>query len=202
MACIYRAIGQRGDAVAKAVSAIREGRMTEEAIVLVAGNGESPGLAYVAPYFAMAMAEDMAESGRDTLLVPDDPTHHAQSYRELSLLLRRPPGRETLPRDIFYLHARLLERAGQFGPGHRRMGAGIRSITTLPVTETQTGNFSAYIPTNLISISDGQFHRAPRLVRRNQFPAVDLEVSVIGVGGEAQSRALRGVAGNLRLTLP
>ena len=130
------------------------------------------------------------------LVVLDDLTHHARSYRELSLLLRRPPGREAFPGDIFYIHARLLERAGQFADA-----AGGGSITVLPVVETQAENLSAYIPTNLISITDGQIYLSPRLVRKNQFPAVDLGVSVSRVGGKAQSRAFRSVAGNLRVTL-
>ena len=123
-------------------------------------------------------------------------THHARAYRELSLLLRRPPGREAFPGDIFYVHARLLERAGQFGA---EIGGG--SITALPVVETQAGNLSAYIPTNLISITDGQIYLSPQLVRKNQFPAVDLGLSVSRVGGKAQNRTLRGVSGNLRVTL-
>ena len=192
--CIYCAIGQRGDAVAKVISAIRDGGMTARTIVIAAGDEDAPGLSYVAPYGAMAMAESLAAQDRDVLVVFDDLTHHARSYRELSLLLRRPPGREAFPGDIFYVHARLLERAGQFGEGQG-------SITALPVVETQAENLSAYIPTNLISITDGQIYLSPRLVRRNQFPAVDLGVSVSRVGGKAQARAFREVAGNLRVTL-
>ncbi|QYX55964.1 F0F1 ATP synthase subunit alpha [Roseovarius sp. SCSIO 43702] len=194
--CIYCAIGQRGDAVAKVIGAIRDGGMSERTIVMAAGDDEAPGLSYVAPYAAMSMAEDLAADGRNVLIVFDDLTHHAQSYRELSLLLRRPPGREAFPGDIFYVHARLLERAGQFA---EHVGGG--SITALPVVETQAENLSAYIPTNLISITDGQIYLSPRLVRRNQFPAVDLGVSVSRVGGKAQARAFREVAGNLRVTL-
>ena len=194
--CIYCAIGQRGDAVAKVIGAIRDGGMMDRTVILFAGDEDAPGLAYIAPYGAMAMAEDLAARGEDVLIVFDDLTHHAQSYRELSLLLRRPPGREAFPGDIFYVHARLLERAGQFGAA---VGGG--SITALPVVETQAENLSAYIPTNLISITDGQIYLSPRLVRRNQFPAVDLGVSVSRVGGKAQARAFREVAGNLRVTL-
>jgi len=161
---------------------------------MAAGDEDAPGLVYVAPYAAMAMAEAFAARGEDVLLVLDDLTHHARAYRELSLLLRRPPGREAFPGDIFFIHARLLERAGQFGEGRG-------SITALPVVETQAENLSAYIPTNLISITDGQIYLSPRLVRRNQFPAVDLGVSVSRVGGKAQARAFRAVAGNLRVTL-
>lgn len=194
--CVYCAIGQRGDAVAKVIGAIRDGGMMDRAIIVAAGDEEAPGLSYVAPYAAMSMAEDMAAEGRDVVVILDDLTHHAHSYRELSLLLRRPPGREAFPGDIFYVHARLLERAGQFA-SH----AGGGSITALPVVETQAENLSAYIPTNLISITDGQIYLSPRLVRRNQFPAVDLGVSVSRVGGKAQARAFRDVAGNLRVTL-
>jgi F-type H+-transporting ATPase subunit alpha len=194
--CIYCAIGQRGDAVARVIEALREGGMMARSVVMSAGDEEAAGLAYVAPYAAMTMAEYFSGQGRDVLLVLDDLTHHARSYRELSLLLRRPPGREAFPGDIFYIHARLLERAGQF-TDH----AGGGSITTLAVVETQAENLSAYIPTNLISITDGQIYLSPRLVRKNQFPAVDLGKSVSRVGGKAQSPAFRSVAGNLRVTL-
>lgn len=194
--CIYCAIGQRGDAVAKVIGAVTDGGMLDRTIVMFAGDEDAAGLAFMAPYAAMAMAEHFSEQGRDVLLLLDDLTHHAQSYRELSLLLRRPPGREAFPGDIFYIHARLLERAGQFAAS---IGGG--SITVLPVVETQAENLSAYIPTNLISITDGQIYLSPRLVRKNQFPAVDLGVSVSRVGGKAQSAAFRSVAGNLRVTL-
>ena len=194
--CIYCAIGQRGDAVAKVIGAISEGGMMARTIILSAGDEDAAGLAYIAPYAALTMAEYFAAQGRDVLVVLDDLTHHARSYRELSLLLRRPPGREAFPGDIFYIHARLLERAGQFADV---VGGG--SITVLPVVETQAENLSAYIPTNLISITDGQIYLSPRLVRKNQFPAVDLGVSVSRVGGKAQSKAFRSVAGNLRVTL-
>lgn len=194
--CIYCAIGQRGDAVAKVIGALRDGGMMDRTIIMAAGDEEAAGLAYVAPYAAMTMAESFAAKGRDVLIVFDDLTHHARSYRELSLLLRRPPGREAFPGDIFYIHARLLERAGQFAD---LVGGG--SITALAVVETQAENLSAYIPTNLISITDGQVYLSPRLVRKNQFPAVDLGKSVSRVGGKAQSPAFRSVAGNLRVTL-
>ena len=192
--CIYCAIGQRGDAVAKVIGAIQDGGMMGQSVIIVAGDEDAPGLSYIAPYAAMSVAESFAAKGHDVLVIMDDLTHHAHSYRELSLLLRRPPGREAFPGDIFYVHARLLERAGQFGDGNG-------SITALPVVETQAENLSAYIPTNLISITDGQIYLSPRLVRTNQFPAVDLGVSVSRVGGKAQARAFREVAGNLRVTL-
>lgn len=194
--CIYCAIGQRGDAVAKVIGAIREADMMNRTIVMATGDDEAAGLAYIAPYAAMTMAEYFSGQGRDVLIVLDDLTHHARSYRELSLLLRRPPGREAFPGDIFYIHARLLERAGQFTEH-----AGGGSVTVLAVVETQAENLSAYIPTNLISITDGQIYLSPRLVRKNQFPAVDLGKSVSRVGGKVQSPAFRSVAGNLRVTL-
>ena len=194
--CIYCAIGQRGDAVAKVIGALADGGMTDQTTVIAAGDEKAAGLAYIAPYAALTMAGHFAQQGRDVLVVLDDLTHHARCYRELSLLLRRPPGREAFPGDIFYIHARLLERAGQFADS---VGGG--SITVLPVVETQAENLSAYIPTNLISITDGQVYLSPRLVRKNQFPAVDLGVSVSRVGGKAQNRAFRSVAGNLRVTL-
>lgn len=194
--CVYCAIGQRGDAVARVIRALTEGDMLHRSIVMSAGDEEAPGLSYVAPYAAMTMAEYFSAQGKDVLIIFDDMTHHARSYRELSLLLRRPPGREAFPGDIFYVHARLLERAGQFGPD---IGGG--SITALPVVETQAGNLSAYIPTNLISITDGQIYLSPQLVRKNQFPAVDLGLSVSRVGSKAQNRSLRDVSGNLRVTL-
>ena len=194
--CIYCAIGQRGDAVARVIRALTDGEMLQRSIVMSAGDEEAPGLSYIAPYAAMTMAEYFSAQGKDVLVIFDDMTHHARAYRELSLLLRRPPGREAFPGDIFYVHARLLERAGQFGPD---IGGG--SITALPVVETQAGNLSAYIPTNLISITDGQIYLSPQLVRKNQFPAVDLGLSVSRVGSKAQNRGLRAVSGNLRVTL-
>lgn len=193
---IYCAIGQRGDAVARVIETLRQSGQIANTIVVAAGDEDTPGLAYIAPYAAMTMAEYFSNQGRDVVVVLDDLTHHARSYRELSLLLRRPPGREAFPGDIFYVHARLLERAGQFTPE-----AGGGSITALPVVETQAENLSAYIPTNLISITDGQIYLSPRLVRKNQFPAVDIGLSVSRVGGKAQHRAFRDVAGNLRVTL-
>ncbi len=193
---IYCASGQRGDAVARVIETLRQSGQIANTIVVAAGDEDTPGLAYIAPYAAMTMAEYFSNQGRDVVVVLDDLTHHARSYRELSLLLRRPPGREAFPGDIFYVHARLLERAGQFTPE-----AGGGSITALPVVETQAENLSAYIPTNLISITDGQIYLSPRLVRKNQFPAVDIGLSVSRVGGKAQHRAFRDVAGNLRVTL-
>jgi F-type H+-transporting ATPase subunit alpha len=194
--CIYCAIGQRGDAAARVIAALREGGVMDRAIVMVAGGDEAPGLSFIAPYGATTMAESFARAGRDVLIVYDDLTRHARAYRELSLLLRRPPGREAYPGDIFYVHARLLERSAQLSA---ECGGG--SITALPVIETQAENLSAYIPTNLISITDGQVYLSPRLVRKGQFPAVDLGKSVSRVGGKAQTPAFRAVAGNVRVTL-
>ncbi|MCC7326837.1 MAG: F0F1 ATP synthase subunit alpha [Burkholderiales bacterium] len=194
--CIYCAIGQRGDSVAKVIGALKSGGMAKRSVVITAGDEDAPGLSFITPYAAMSIAESFSDHGRDVLLVLDDMTHHARAFRGLSLLLRRPPGREAYPGDIFYVHARLLERAGQFA-AH----AGGGSITALPVVETQAENLSAYIPTNLISITDGQIYLSPRLVRRNQFPAVDLGVSVSRVGAKAQAHAFRSIAGNLRMTL-
>ncbi len=192
--CIYCAIGQRASAVARVIGALREGGMLERSIVVVASGEGSPGLQYVAPYAATAMAEFFMEAGRDVLIVYDDLTRHARAYRELSLLLRRPPGREAYPGDIFYIHARLLERAT-----HLRAEHGGGSLTALPVVETQAQNLAAYIPTNLISITDGQVVLSPTLFDRGQLPAIDIGASVSRVGGKVQRPAFRAVAGNLRL---
>jgi F-type H+-transporting ATPase subunit alpha len=194
--CIYCAIGQRGDAVARVIAALREGGMMGQSVVVVAGGEEGPGLSFIAPYAATAMAEYFAHKGQDVLIIYDDLTRHARTCRELSLLLRHPPGREAYPGDIFYTHARLLERSAQLSAAQ---GGG--SITALPIVETQAENLSAYIPTNLISITDGQIYLSPRLVRKGQFPAVDLGKSVSRVGGKAQAPAFRAVAGDVRITL-
>lgn len=194
--CIYCSIGQRGDSVARAIQAITRADILGRSVIMHAGDEEAPGLSYLAPYAAMTLAEYFCAQGKDVLVIYDDLTHHAQSYRELSLLLKRPPGREAYPGDIFYLHARLLERAGQFTAA-KNYG----SITALPIVETQAENLSAYIPTNLISITDGQVYLAPKLVQKSQFPAVDLGLSVSRVGGKAQNLALRSLSSNLRVAL-
>ena len=194
--CVYCAIGQRGDAVARVIAALRAHDMLRRTIVVVAGGESAPGLDFIAPYAATTMAEYFVAQGRDVLIVYDDLTRHARSYRELSLLLRRPPGREAFPGDIFYVHARLLERAAQL---NERRGGG--SLTALPIVETQAENLAAYIPTNLISITDGQIYLSPRLVQRGQLPAVDLGKSVSRVGGKAQAAAFRSVAGDLRIVM-
>jgi F-type H+-transporting ATPase subunit alpha len=163
-------------------------------IVVVASGEDAPGLQFVAPYAATSMAEHFMAQGRDVLIVYDDLTRHARAYRELSLLLRRPPGREAYPGDIFYIHSRLLERATQL-----RAEQGGGSLTALPVVETQAQNISAFIPTNLISITDGQIYLSPGLFEKGHLPAVDIGVSVSRVGGKVQLPAFRAVAGNLRL---
>src|SRR6056297_587363 len=191
---IYCAIGQRASAVARVVQDLRAGGALERTIVVVAGGDDAPGLQFIAPYAAMTMAEHFMAQGRDVLIVHDDLTRHARAYRELSLLLRRPPGREAYPGDIFYIHWRLLERATHLRDEH---GGG--SLTALPVIETQAQNISAYIPTNLISITDGQVYLSPRLFEKGQLPAIDIGTSVSRVGGKVQLPAFRAVAGNLRL---
>ncbi|MFW5680334.1 MAG: alternate F1F0 ATPase, F1 subunit alpha [Pseudomonadota bacterium] len=191
---IYCAIGQRGSAVARVIDSLRaEGAMAHSVVVVAAGE-EPPGLQFTAPYAATSIAEWFMERGRDVLIVYDDLTRHARAYRELSLLLRRPPGREAYPGDIFYIHARLLERAT-----HLREDAGSGSLTALPIIETQAQNISAFIPTNLISITDGQIYLSPELFRKGQLPAIDVGKSVSRVGGKAQLPAFRAVAGDLRL---
>ncbi len=163
-------------------------------VVIVTEGNDPPGLAYIAPYAATSIAEYFMETGRDVLIVYDDLTHHARAYRELSLLLRRPPGREAFPGDIFYIHSRLLERAT-----HLREERGGGSLTALPIIETEAQNISAYIPTNLISITDGQIYLSPSLFELGVLPAVDIGKSVSRVGGKAQRAAYRAVAGDLKL---
>jgi len=192
--CVYCAIGQRASAVAKAVAILREKGAMDYTVVVVTEGNEPPGLAYIAPYAATSIAEHFMEAGRDVLIVYDDLTQHARAYRELSLLLRRPPGREAFPGDIFYIHSRLLERAT-----HLRKELGGGSLTALPIIETEAQNISAYIPTNLISITDGQIYLSPSLFELGVLPAVDVGKSVSRVGGKAQRAAYRVVAGDLKL---
>jgi F-type H+/Na+-transporting ATPase subunit alpha len=191
---IYCAIGQRASAVARVIQSLRDGGAMERTIVVVASGEDAPGLQFIAPYAATSMAEHFMAEGRDVLIVYDDLTRHARAYRELSLLLRRPPGREAYPGDIFYIHSRLLERATQL---REEYGGG--SLTALPVVETQAQNISAYIPTNLISITDGQVYLSPSLFEKGHLPAIDIGTSVSRVGGKVQLPAFRAVAGNLRL---
>jgi F-type H+-transporting ATPase subunit alpha len=192
--CIYCAIGQRASAVAKVVASLREhGAMAYTTVVVSKGN-DPPGLTYIAPYAATSIAEHFMQQGWDVLVVYDDLTNHARAYRELSLLLRRPPGREAFPGDVFYIHSRLLERATRLRPA---FGGG--SLTALPIIETEAQNMSAYIPTNLISITDGQIYLSPKLFELGILPAVDVGRSVSRVGSKAQLADYRKVAGSLKL---
>ncbi|MBA6327678.1 alternate F1F0 ATPase, F1 subunit alpha [Colwellia sp. MB02u-6] len=192
--CVYCAIGQRASGVAKVIATLREKGALAYTIVVVTEGNEPPGLAYIAPYSATSIAEYFMQKGRDVLIVYDDLTHHARAYRELSLLLRRPPGREAFPGDIFYIHSRLLERAT-----HLRAELGGGSLTALPIIETEAQDISAYIPTNLISITDGQIYLSPSLFELGVLPAVDVGRSVSRVGGKAQNAAYRAVTANLKL---
>ena len=192
--CIYCAIGRRASAVAKVIAELTDHGAMEYTMVMVAEGNDAPGLVYVTPYAATSIAEYFMEKGRDVLIVYDDLTQHARAYRELSLLLRRPPGREAFPGDIFYIHSRLLERAT-----HLRKELGGGSVTALPIIETEAQDISAYIPTNLISITDGQIYLSPTLFQLEILPAIDVATSVSRVGGKAQSGAYRAVAGGLKL---
>ncbi|MFU8788823.1 MAG: alternate F1F0 ATPase, F1 subunit alpha [Methylobacter sp.] len=191
---VYCAIGQRGSAVAKVINCLDAADALKNSVVLVASGESTPGLQYIAPYAAASIAEWFMEQGQDVLVIYDDLTRHAHAYRELSLLLRRPPGREAYPGDIFYLHSRLLERATHLKP---EFGGG--SLTALPIIETQAQNLSAYIPTNLISITDGQIYLSPTLFQKGELPAVDVGKSVSRVGGKAQLPGYLAVSGQLRL---
>ena len=192
--CVWCSIGQRASGVARLVATLRRSGALGYSTVVVAGSDDPPGLRWIAPFAATSIAETWMERGQDVLLVYDDLTQHARAYRELSLLLRRPPGREAYPGDVFYLHARLLERATQL-----RDERGGGSLTALPIIETQEQNVSAFIPTNLISITDGQIVLSPDLAARGILPAVDVGRSVSRVGGKAQRPAYRAVASPLRL---
>ncbi len=192
--CLYCAVGQRSSAVASVIQDLRDRDALSYCTVVVTTEEDPPGLQFVAPYAAMSIAEHFMEAGRDVLLVLDDLTHHARAYRELSLLLRRPPGREAFPGDIFYIHSRLLERSTRLRP---EKGGG--SLTALPIVETEAQNLSAYIPTNLISITDGQVYLSPDLFHKGILPAVDVGKSVSRVGGKTQLASYRSVAGDLRL---
>ncbi|HUV20781.1 MAG TPA: alternate F1F0 ATPase, F1 subunit alpha [Gammaproteobacteria bacterium] len=192
--CVYCVIGQRASAVAKTVAVLRDRGALEYTVVVVTGGNDPPGLSYIAPYAATSIAEYFMEAGRDVLIVYDDLTQHARAYRELSLLLRRPPGREAFPGDIFYIHSRLLERATHL---NEQQGGG--SLSALPIIETEAEDISAYIPTNLISITDGQIYLSPALFELGLMPAVDVGRSVSRVGGKAQRAVYRSVAGDLKL---
>ena len=192
--CIYVAIGQRAAAVAKAVADLRTHGAMAHTIVMVSEGSDAPGLNYIAPYAATSIGESFMEAGRDVLIVYDDLTQHARAYREISLLLRRPPGREAFPGDIFYIHSRLLERSTHLRP---ELGGG--SLTALPIIETEAQDIAAYIPTNLISITDGQLYLSPTLFELGVLPAVDVGKSVSRVGSAAQLAPYRAVAGDLKL---
>src|SRR5450830_420871 len=192
--CVYCAIGQRASSVAKVISTLRAHGALAYTVVVVAEGNDPPGLAYIAPYAATSIAEHFMQAGRDVLIVYDDLTQHARAYRELSLLLRRPPGREAFPGDVFYIHSRLLERATHL---HQDLGGG--SLTALPIIETEAQDISAYIPTNLISITDGQVYLSPNLFELGILPAVDVAKSVSRVGGKAQLGTYRSVVGTLKL---
>ena len=192
--CVYAAVGQKSSSVAQVLEAVRRYGAPERCLFVIGEANAAPGLQWLTPYAACTMAEYFSERGRDVLLVIDDLTKHAATYRQLSLLLRRPPGREAYPGDIFYIHSRLLERAAKLSP---ELGGG--SLTALPIAETQAGNISAYIPTNLISITDGQIYLDPRLFYADQKPAVDVGKSVSRVGGKTQAPVLKSLSESLRL---
>ena len=192
--CIYVAIGQKRSTVSQVVSTLEKGGAMDYTIVVSATASESAPLQFLAPYAGVAMGEEFMFNGKHVLIVYDDLTKHAVAYREMSLLLKRPPGREAYPGDVFYLHSRLLERAAKLSD---ELGAG--SITALPIIETQGGDVSAYIPTNVISITDGQIYLVPELFYSGIRPAVDPGISVSRVGGSAQIKSMKKVAGPLKL---
>ncbi|RME63722.1 MAG: F0F1 ATP synthase subunit alpha, partial [Alphaproteobacteria bacterium] len=192
--CVYAAVGQKASTVNKVVEAVRQYGAFERCIFVVGEADAPPGAQWITPYAACTMAEYFRDRGRDALLIIDDLTKHAIVYRQLSLLLRKPPGREAYPGDIFYLHARLLERAAKLS---QERGGG--SLTALPIAETQAGNLTAYIPTNLISITDGQIYLEPKLFYEGQKPAVNIAMSVSRVGGQTQAPAMKHLAETLKL---
>ena len=194
--CFYVAIGQKQSTVAQVVEKLKRSGAMDYTTVIVATAADQAPLQFIAPYSGVTMAEHFRDTGRHSLIVYDDLTKQAQAYRQLSLLLRRPPGREAYPGDVFYLHSRLLERAAKLSD---KMGAG--SLTALPIIETQAGDVSAYIPTNVISITDGQIYLETDLFYSGQRPAVNVGLSVSRVGGSAQTKAMKSVAGTLRLDL-
>jgi F-type H+-transporting ATPase subunit alpha len=194
--CIYVAIGQKNSTISALTSRLEMEGALEYTTIVTTSPADAPALKYIAPYAGCAMAEELMYQGKDVLIVYDDLTKHAIAYREVSLLLRRPPGREAYPGDIFFLHSRLLERAAKLSD---EKGGG--SITALPVIETQAGDVSAYIPTNLISITDGQIYLTTNLFFQGIRPAVDVGISVSRVGSAAQTKAMKSVAGQLKLDL-
>jgi F-type H+-transporting ATPase subunit alpha len=196
MVCIYVAIGQQASKVAQVVGILEENGAMEHTIVVAANASDAAALQYLAPYAGCAMGEEFMEQGKDALVIYDDLSKHAWAYRQMSLLLRRPPGREAYPGDVFYLHSRLLERAAKLAPEH---GGG--SLTALPIIETQAGDVSAYVPTNVISITDGQIYFESDLFASGIRPAINAGLSVSRVGGAAQTKAMRQIAGGMRLDL-
>ena len=196
MICIYVAIGQKRSTVAQVVRILEEHGAMEYTVVVVASASEPAPMQYIAPFSGCAMGEYFRDKGKHALLIYDDLSKHAAAYREISLLLRRPPGREAYPGDVFYLHSRLLERAAKLN-----MENGGGSLTALPFIETQAGDVSAYIPTNVISITDGQIFLKSDLFNSNVRPAINVGISVSRVGGNAQTKAMKSIAGGLRLDL-
>jgi F-type H+-transporting ATPase subunit alpha len=194
--CIYVAIGQKMAAIARFIDTLERYGAMQYTTVVVASASDPNSLQYLAPYAGCAMGEYFRDNGMDALVVYDDLSKHAQAYRAVSLLLRRPPGREAYPGDVFYLHSRLLERAAKMSDEY---GGG--SLTALPIIETQAGDVSAYIPTNVISITDGQIYLEPSLFYAGIRPAINVGISVSRVGGDAQIRAMKQVAGRLRLDM-
>ncbi|HEY9086431.1 MAG TPA: F0F1 ATP synthase subunit alpha [Candidatus Tyrphobacter sp.] len=194
--CVYVAIGQKNSTVSALAQILEQKGAMEYTTIVTASPADAAALRWIAPFSGCAMGEELMYGGKDVLVVYDDLTKHAQSYREMSLLLRRPPGREAYPGDVFYLHSRLLERAAKLSDD---MGGG--SMTALPIIETQAGDFSAYIPTNVISITDGQLYLTPSLFFQGIRPAIDVGLSVSRVGGAAQTKAMKAVAGQLKLEL-
>jgi F-type H+-transporting ATPase subunit alpha len=194
--CIYVAVGQKRAQVAQVVATLEKHGAMDHTIVVVASASEPAALQYIAPYAGCAMGEEFMAQGKDALIIYDDLTKHAWAYRQVSLLLRRPPGREAYPGDIFYLHSRLLERAAQM---HEDRGGG--SLTALPIVETQLGDIATYIPTNVISITDGQIYLEGDLFNAGIRPAMNVGISVSRVGGDAQTQAMKQVAGRLRLEM-
>ncbi len=194
--CVYVAIGQKQSTVAQVIKTLEDTGAIDYSIVVVASASEPAAMQYIAPYAGCAMGEYFMKKGKHSLLIYDDLSKHAVAYREISLLLRRPPGREAYPGDVFYLHSRLLERASKL---NEDKGGG--SLTALPIIETQASDVSAYIPTNVISITDGQIYLVPELFNEGQRPAIDVGISVSRVGGNAQIKAMKQIAGSLKLEL-
>jgi F-type H+-transporting ATPase subunit alpha len=194
--CVYVAIGQKAASVAQVTEVLRERGALDYTVIVAAGASEAASLQYLAPYTGAAIAEHFMYQGKATLVIYDDLTKQAQAYRQMSLLLRRPPGREAYPGDVFYCHSRLLERAAKLSDA---MGKG--SMTALPIIETQAGDVSAYIPTNVISITDGQVFLSSDLFNSGLRPAINVGISVSRVGGAAQTKAIKKIAGTLKLEL-